>query len=161
MTPYPKLPPGNPKYSASLLFPDQRMRVGRPGVGKSLHRRERIHWGQAREKVVVALAWANSFVYMRTMQLVFVSQLLRLVRRLIEPKPTGKVVLNTIASPAMDGIRSCHWTLALFWVISVSACKFTHTETNNAPPPPSVTVSSGEQSQVIDWETATARICLT
>jgi len=107
---------------------------------------------------VVALAWANSFVYMRTMQLVFVSQLLRLVRRLIEPKPTGKVVLNTIASPAMDGIRSCHWTLALFWVISVSACKFTHTETNNAPPPPSVTVSSGEQSQVIDWETATARI---
>jgi len=58
----------------------------------------------------------------------------------------------------MDGIRSYHWALALFWVTSLTACKFTHTETNNAPPPPSVTVSSGEQSQVIDWETATARI---
>src|SRR5258708_16434704 len=95
---------------------------------------------------------------MRTMQLTFVSHLRPLVRRLIEPKPTGKEVLNTIASPtkAMDGIRSRHLALALFWMISVTACKFNHTETNNAPPPPSVTVSSGEQSEISTCDTPPA-----
>jgi RND family efflux transporter MFP subunit len=58
-----------------------------------------------------------------------------------------------------EGIRADRLVLTLFWVASVTACKFTHTETNNATaPPPTVTVSSGERSQIIDWETATARV---
>jgi RND family efflux transporter MFP subunit len=160
VTQYRKLPPGNPSTLPYFSFrTKQRARkdvelgivtpIG-PGPRGSGHR----------ENVAVGLAPSVLFVYMRTMQLAFVSHLRPLVRRLIEPKPTGKEVLNTIASPTkpMDGIRSRHLALALFWMISVTACKFTHTETNNAPPPPSVTVSSGEQSQIIDWETATARV---
>jgi len=123
VTQYPKLPPGSPN-TLPRFFPHQPTGVGRPGVGKSLCGLERGHWGQAGEKVVVTLAWAGLFVYMRTMQLTFVSQLPPLIRRVIEPKPTEKEVLNTIAS-AMDGIRSYHWALALFWVTSLTACKFT------------------------------------
>ena len=160
MTQYRKLPPGDPSTLPYFSFRTKRRArkdvelgivapIG-PGPRGSGHR----------ENVAVGLAPSGLFVYMRTMQLTFVSHLRPLVRRLIEPKPTGKEVLNTIASPTkpMDGIRSRHLALALFWMISVTACKFTHTETNNASPPPSVTVSSGEQSQIIDWETATARV---
>ena len=49
--------------------------------------------------------------------------------------------------------------LALAWIVSATACKFAHTETQNAvAPPPTVTVSSGEQRDIVDWETATARV---
>src|SRR5260370_7589891 len=65
---------------------------------------------------------------------------------------------KTALAKAMDEIRSYQLAFACFCLISVTACKFTQTATNNAPPPPTVTVSSGEQSQIIDWETATARV---
>src|SRR4029077_16172119 len=97
-----KLPPGNPN-TLPRFFPHQLTRVGRPGVGKSLCCLQGGHWGQAREKVALTLAWGGLFVYMRTMQLTFMSRRPPLVRRVIEPKPTEKEVLNTIASPAMDG----------------------------------------------------------
>jgi membrane fusion protein, multidrug efflux system len=158
VTPNRKLPPGNPNTLPRFSFRTRRRAWADLELENRCAAWSEANGGQAREKVALTLAWAVLFVYMRTMQLTFVSRLPPLVRRVIEPKPTEKEVLNTIASPAMDGIRSYHWALALFWVTSLTACKFTHTETNNAPPPPSVTVSSGEQSQVIDWEIATARI---
>jgi hypothetical protein len=41
----------------------------------------------------------------------------------------------------------------------LDSCKFDRTGTGNAaPPPPTVTVASSDLSQVIEWETATARV---
>jgi multidrug efflux system membrane fusion protein len=49
--------------------------------------------------------------------------------------------------------------LALAALLAVSACKFTPAEAKNgAAPPPSVTTSPGEQPEIVDWETATARV---
>ena len=56
-------------------------------------------------------------------------------------------------------LRFGYLLLALSGIASLPACKFTQTQTrNSAPPPPRVTVSAGEQRQIIDWETATARV---
>ena len=112
------------------------------------------------EKVELDLAPSPMFVYMRTMQRDLVSQLRPLVRRLFMPISTRMEPLHTNPALAktLDGIRSHQLAFALFCLISVTACNFTPTATNNAPPPPTVTVSSGEQSQIIDWETATARV---
>ena len=56
-------------------------------------------------------------------------------------------------------IPSRHAILALSALVLLSACKFTQTQAQNAaPPPPTVTVSTSEQRQIIDWETATARV---
>jgi RND family efflux transporter MFP subunit len=62
----------------------------------------------------------------------------------------------SVTSPSS---RLGHLLLIFFGIVSLPACKFTQTQTQNgAPPPPTVTVSSGEQRQIIDWETATARV---
>jgi len=59
----------------------------------------------------------------------------------------------------MAGIRFRRLALALFWIGAGTARKFSHTGTTNAaPPPPTVTISSSEQSQIVEWETATARV---
>ncbi len=58
-----------------------------------------------------------------------------------------------------EGIRAGCLVLTLVWIVFATACKFTQSATHSAaPPPPTVTVSSGEQGQIIDWETATARV---
>ncbi len=112
------------------------------------------------EKMERGLAPPDLFVYMRTMQRDSVSHLRPLVRRLFMPISTRMEHLNP--NPALaktiPGSRFYQLAFALFWLISVTACNFTHTATNNAPPPPTVTIASGEQSQFIDWETATARV---
>jgi RND family efflux transporter MFP subunit len=77
----------------------------------------------------------------------------------------------TVTSPSsrlghslFEAHRSClRWICfalpVLLAMVSLPACKFIQTQTqNSAPPPPTVTVSSGEQRQIIDWETATARV---
>jgi RND family efflux transporter MFP subunit len=49
--------------------------------------------------------------------------------------------------------------LALAALLAVSACKFTPAEAKNgAAPPPPVTTSPGEQPEIVDWESATARV---
>jgi RND family efflux transporter MFP subunit len=49
--------------------------------------------------------------------------------------------------------------LIFLGMVSLPACKFIQSQTqNSAPPPPTVTISCGEQRQIIDWETATARV---
>jgi len=59
----------------------------------------------------------------------------------------------------LDGIRFRRVALGLFWIVAAPACKFDQTWTTNvSPPPPTVTISSSEQSQIIDWEIATARV---
>ena len=59
----------------------------------------------------------------------------------------------------LDGIRFRRVALGLFWIVAAPACKFDQTSTTNvSPPPPTVTISSSEQSQIIDWEIATARV---
>jgi multidrug efflux pump subunit AcrA (membrane-fusion protein) len=59
----------------------------------------------------------------------------------------------------MRGIRLRLVVLSLFWILAGPACKFDRTGTGNAaPPPPTVTVSSSDLSQVIERETATARV---
>jgi len=118
-------------------------------------------WAEpASKKIELGLASTPLFAYKRTMQRAFGSQLPPLLRRLFEPIPTQMEHLNTKTSLAktMVQFRSHQFVFACFCLISVTACKFTQTATNNAPPPPTVTVSSGEQSQIIDWETATARV---
>jgi RND family efflux transporter MFP subunit len=51
------------------------------------------------------------------------------------------------------------FALMLSLILSATACKPGQTENaSGGSPPPTVTVASGEQRQVIDWETATARI---
>jgi len=50
----------------------------------------------------------------------------------------------------LDGIRFRRMALGLFWMIAAPACKFDQTGTTNVPPP-TVTISSSEQSQIIDW----------
>jgi membrane fusion protein, multidrug efflux system len=114
----------------------------------------------ASKKVELGLASSPMFAYKRTMQHGLGSHLPPLVRHRSEPIPTQMEHLNTKTSLAktMDQFRSYPLVFAFFCLISVTACKFTHTATNNAPPPPTVTVSSGEQSQIVDWETATARV---
>jgi membrane fusion protein, multidrug efflux system len=114
----------------------------------------------ASKKGKLGLASPALFAYKRTMQHDFVSHLPPLVRRRFVPIAIPMEHLNTKASlpKTMDEFRSYQLVLALFCLISVTACKFTNNATNNAPPPPTVTVSSGEQSQIIDWETATARV---
>jgi RND family efflux transporter MFP subunit len=58
-----------------------------------------------------------------------------------------------------EGIRAGRLALTLAWIVSATACNFTPGETkNNAPPPPTVTIASGEQREIVDWETATARV---
>ncbi len=124
-------------------------------VGVALSGGERVS-----EKVERDLALPVLFVYMRTMQRDLVSHLRPVVRRLFMPISTRMEPLHTNPALAktLDGIRSHQLAFALFWLISVTACNFTHTATNNTPPPPTVTIASGEQSQIIDWETATARV---
>jgi multidrug efflux system membrane fusion protein len=59
----------------------------------------------------------------------------------------------------MRGVRLCLVALSLFWILAGPACKFDRAGTGNAaPPPPTVTVASSDLSQVIEWETATARV---
>ena len=59
----------------------------------------------------------------------------------------------------MRGLRLRLLAVSLFWILAGVACKFDHTGAGNAaPPPPTVTVSSSDLSQVIEWETATARV---
>jgi RND family efflux transporter MFP subunit len=115
------------------------------------------------DRVQVGLAQRSLFAYMRTMKQSAASHLPSLIRRFIEPKLAPKHNQNTSTTAsllkAMDRIRPYHFALALLWMVSGTACKFSQSQTqNNVPPPPTVTVSSGEQSQIIDWETATARV---
>jgi RND family efflux transporter MFP subunit len=115
---------------------------------------------QATAEAEVVLATSDLFANMRTMQEILRSQLSPLVRRLFDLKPTQTKDLNPTDALGhiMDGIRAHHLALALFCIISATACKFTPPTTQNAAAPPTVTVSFGEQSQIIDWETATARV---
>jgi len=76
-------------------------------------------------------------------------------------KPREKLMDQTIALllKRLDGIRFRRVALGLFWIVAAPACKFDQTWTTNvSPPPPTVTISSSEQSQIIDWEIATARV---
>jgi RND family efflux transporter MFP subunit len=103
------------------------------------------------------------FVYMRTMEPNPRVWLVSLIGRFVEPKHTRKQNPNPLITAslrkAMDSIRSYHFILAFLWMVSGTACKFNQSQAQNtAPPPPTVTVASGEQGQVIDWETATARV---
>jgi multidrug efflux system membrane fusion protein len=75
--------------------------------------------------------------------------------------PREKLMDQTIALllKGLDGIRFRRVALGLFWIVAAPACKFDQTWTTNvSPPPPTVTISSSEQSQIIDWEIATARV---
>ena len=75
--------------------------------------------------------------------------------------PREKLMDQTIALllKRLDGIRFRRVALGLFWIVAAPACKFDQTWTTNvSPPPPTVTISSSEQSQIIDWEIATARV---
>jgi RND family efflux transporter MFP subunit len=75
--------------------------------------------------------------------------------------PREKLMDQTIALllKRLDGIRFRRVALGIFWIVSAPACKFNQTWTTNvSPPPPTVTISSSEQSQIIDWEIATARV---
>jgi len=75
--------------------------------------------------------------------------------------PREKLMDQTIALllKRLDGIRFRRVALGLFWIVAAPACKFDQTRTTNvSPPPPTVTISSSEQSQIIDWEIATARV---
>jgi RND family efflux transporter MFP subunit len=111
------------------------------------------------DRVQVGLAQRSLFAYMRTMKQSAASHLPSLIRRFIEPKHNQNTSTTASLLKAMDRIRPYHFALALLWMVSGTACKFSQSQTqNNVPPPPTVTVSSGEQSQIIDWETATARV---
>jgi RND family efflux transporter MFP subunit len=66
---------------------------------------------------------------------------------------------SKIANLARDLLQMSVLPTALSFLFLTSACKQAPSDTAAAgPPPPPVTVSAGEQRDIIDWETATARV---